>query len=765
MTRLIKKNLFLLLFFLFVLFFFKETIVAGLLPIPSDTIVGLYHPFLDLYAKISPAGVPFKNFLLTDPVRQIIPWKLLVIDNIFSFSLPLWNPYEMAGKPLLANFQSGLFYPLNLLLLIKPFYLSWTIFIMTQQVFGGIFLFAYLRNLKIDDRASLFGSTAFLFSGFSIAWLEWGNILHTALWLPLILLSIDKIFEHSKEILSIKYKIANIHIKNKKLLIWFLILLFASASSFFAGHLQIFFYIFILSSAYILFRWFESGKKVRILSSFAIYYLLFTIATAVQWVPTFQFISLSARSLDQNYLNIEGWFIPWQHLVQFLAPDFFGNPSTLNYWGVWNYAEFVGYIGVLGLFFAFCAFLSRKKEVLFFASATLVSLVLTLPTVISQLPFQLSIPFLSSAQPTRLVLVITFSLSVLSSLGFDYLISSKKINKRIVIGITALFFLLFLTLWAVALGKIDIKITAENLLISKRNLIFPSGIFALGTVLILGVIFVKEVMARYLLIALLLALSFYDVYRFGTKFTPFTSPSYFYPETSVIKFLKNDQNLFRVAVSDSRILAPNIATYYKIQSVEGYDPLYLLSYAELVAGSERESHSIKPPFGFNRIITPHNISSKIIDLLNVKYVLSLTDLDLPKLKKVFQEGQTRVYKNENVLPRAFFVDKIIPSGSSQNTISGMFSQNLENVAFAEGVKETNNLSRGKIHIKDYHENRIEMTSENISDGFLVFTDSFYPTWKAKIDGINTKIYRTNHAFRGVFVPGGAHKIVFYNTLF
>src|SRR3990167_657765 len=83
------------------LVFFWQVFLKSLFPIPSDTIVGLYHPFLDLYAKISPAGVPFKNFLITDPVRQIIPWKMLVIDNLSNFMLPLWNPYELAGEPLL----------------------------------------------------------------------------------------------------------------------------------------------------------------------------------------------------------------------------------------------------------------------------------------------------------------------------------------------------------------------------------------------------------------------------------------------------------------------------------------------------------------------------------------------------------------------------------------------------------------------------------------------------------------------------------------
>ena len=54
---------------------------------------------------------------------------------------------------------------------------------------------------------------------------------------------------------------------------------------------------------------------------FTICFLLFTIITAVQWVPTLQLILLSARDVDQASWKSPGWFIPWQNLIQFIVPD------------------------------------------------------------------------------------------------------------------------------------------------------------------------------------------------------------------------------------------------------------------------------------------------------------------------------------------------------------------------------------------------------------------------------------------------------------
>ena len=152
-----------IIFVFIVLFFFKPFLFENKLPIPSDTIVGLYHPFRDLFSKNYPNGIPFKNSLITDPVRQQYPWRDLAISIANKFEPPIWNPYSFSGTPLLANFQSAVFYPFNLLFFILPFNIGWSVLILLQPLLAGIFLYWYLRNLSIHRLASFLGSLVFAF--------------------------------------------------------------------------------------------------------------------------------------------------------------------------------------------------------------------------------------------------------------------------------------------------------------------------------------------------------------------------------------------------------------------------------------------------------------------------------------------------------------------------------------------------------------------------------------------------------------------------
>jgi len=578
------------------LFIFFSPIIAGKLPFPGDALVGLYHPYRDAYADKYPAGIPYKNFLLTDPVLQQIPWKYFAIKKLKQGRIPWWNPYTHAGMPLLANFQAGVFYPLNFIFWLFDFPLAWTIYIVVQPFLGALFLYIFLRYHKFQPLSAALSGLSWVLGGFMMAWLEWGNLGHTLIWLPISLWAIDKFSE------------------TKKFRFLFLNSLFLSLS-FFAGHLQLTFYVILVNLAYAIY------KKVSLL--FAISYGLLAAIIAPQLLPTLQLIKLSARDIDQvQSLTRSDWFLPWQHLAQFIAPDFFGNPATLNYTGVWNYAEFVGYIGIVPLILAVLAILSKAGRQL--GLAILVGLLLVLPTPLAKLPFILKLPLIAAAQPSRLIALVSFGLAILAGIGLDQYLK-RKIGLKfpiVIIGSS------LLALWLMAFDSGSV--------ISQRNLILPSIIFIIFITIILLPFRAKA----YLLLLVAAA----DLLRFAQKFTPFSPKEYFYPQTQTIQFLQENLGDWRYMTTDRRLFPPNVGIIYGLKTIEGYDPLYLLSYARLITQMEGGTGIAS----FNRIIRPTNLNSPILNQLAVKYILSLSDIDKLQFKLVFQEGQTRVYENLTV---------------------------------------------------------------------------------------------------------------------
>ena len=248
MKTFLQRNLLILVvLFAYTLIIFHPFIISGKLPIPADTIVGLYHPWRDFYSKNFPSGIPFKNFQITDSVRQQYPWRFLATQQVKEKELPKWNPYSFVGTPLLANFQTAMFYPPNILYFIfNDFSGVWGIQVILQTVLGGIFIYLYLRSLKLRNEAAVLGTLTWIGCGFFVAWLQWNTVVHVAIYLPIILLSIDKLLVEN-----------NNQTKNR---FWKGIFVFSLVSSFFAGYLQPFFYIALISFIYLLTRILQTKK-------------------------------------------------------------------------------------------------------------------------------------------------------------------------------------------------------------------------------------------------------------------------------------------------------------------------------------------------------------------------------------------------------------------------------------------------------------------------------------------------------------------------
>jgi hypothetical protein len=716
-----------------VLVFFYKTITSGLLPVPTDTLIGMYHPWRDMYAKEFPNGIPFKNFLITDPIRQQIPWRKQVIDAIKEKRLPLWDATSFSGTPLLANIQSGAFYPLNIMFFLLPFSIAWTLLIISQPLLAGIFLYLFLRHRHLGVLSSLVGSVCFAFSGFSTSWLTWGTIGSTILWLPLAIFSFEKIHESTK--------------KN----IWRLVFVFSVVSSFFAGHIQIFAYCMLVLGIYALWTY----RKMR-MQKVSLMHIVIPIAiiavTAPVWLRLLAYLPDTSRIAGSSWMA-EGFFIPFRHLIQFVAPDFFGNPATLNYWGTWNYGEMVGYIGVVGIFLAIVGI---SKESAVWAGIVCIALLFAVDSPVARLPFLFHVPGISSLQPTRLLSLVDLGLSVLSAYGMASLVCGVK-RKQISIAITLLF-IIFVCAWISVLIPASFGVPMEQIAVVKRNLILPSAVFV---VLLFGIVGTQKF--RHIGTFSLLILLSFELVRFGWKFTPFTDASYFFPKTGIISQLQGFSKPFRVVSVDDRLLPANVLSYYDIESISGYDPIYSLRYEEYIAAMERGEPNIKPPFGFNRIIAPKTITSPLLSLLNVHYILSMDPLVGSNIQLVFEEGTTKLYTYGRDIPRVYLADQIITEVSKEAVIRQLYEPTFipGRTAVLESPIAIQSLPLGtseSAKIVQYEGDRMIIATTTKSPRLLVIGNMMDSHWKVTIDGMETSILRVNYLFFGIVVPDGDHTV-------
>lgn len=124
---------------------------------------------------------------LSDPVWQFVPWLELARAELAAGRLPLWNPHQSGGVPLLGNDQSALASPLIWPALLAGVASGWNLSLLLRLVlaFGSAFL--WLRDLGRSAAAAALGGVAYGLSGPFVAWLEHPETT-TAAAFPLVLL-------------------------------------------------------------------------------------------------------------------------------------------------------------------------------------------------------------------------------------------------------------------------------------------------------------------------------------------------------------------------------------------------------------------------------------------------------------------------------------------------------------------------------------------------------------------------------------------------
>jgi len=768
--RLIKRFWPIIFLFLTLVVFFWPSFSKGWLPFPGDLVVGNYAPWTSYsFLDYAPGGVPHKAQGI-DVVRMFFPWKHFSVEMIKKGELPFWNPYNFSGNPHLANLQTGIFYPLNIIFLLLPFNFAWLIFVILQPFLACLFTYLFLREIRVSRVGSVFAGIAFAYSLYFTVWLEWGNIGHAILWLPLALFLIEKIIKK----LEMK---------------WILLFIFSLASSILAGYIQVTISLFAVVFAYFFFRVLSIGKqKDRASKVVAVLVagLIALLLCSVQLLPTLEIFLNSARKAYSPE-KIPELLLPWFHLITAFVPDFFGNPASRNYWYPGTYIERVSYIGVLPLFFALLAVFYRRKEkiTLFFVGLVVAILGLTLNLPPARLFYGLKIPIISTTVPTRILYILAFSMAVLVGLGVDFYLKNKKVRK--VANLAFLFLSFYVFFWLFTF--IAPNIFANHwwlayLDISQRNLILPTVFAFLGTTL---VVFSSWQKNQKLIFWVIILIAVFDLFFYFKKITPFSPPGFVYPETEIMKFIQENAGINRFWGYGSGYIESNFSTFTRTYSIDGYDPLFIRRYGELISASD--NGKIKDPIpradvvlagGYGQEALRENpFRQRLLNLLGVKYILQkdegLMDKWQPDYQTfpneiyelIWQKGKWQVYENKTALPRVFLAGGYQLEKEKQKIVDLILDPEFpleERIILEEPLPVDSILDSqavGKAELLDHQPNKIEIKTNSSGNKLLFLSDNFYPGWRAKVDNQETEVYRANYAFRAIFVPQGEHKVVFF----
>ncbi|MCL4459321.1 MAG: YfhO family protein [Chloroflexi bacterium] len=385
-----------------------------------------------------------------DIFTYFYPNEAYAAERLHSGQLPLWNPYLFTGVPFLANIQTGIFYPLNLLFLLFFVPRAYVYSVVLHVFLAGCFMYLFARvSLHLQRWAAFLAAVVLMFGGFTSSLVGHLNQLQAATWLPLLFLLTDLTYRERRPLLALAtgavlaLQLLAGHMQESYLTLCALsgLVLFYGGKALWGGyhpshseensgeHPQSAAREGVLPLGEHLRgkesrtdRWRTAlgsviSKEISGLALVGVSLLLGFGLAAVQLWPTYELANLSIRAGGLTYKEAVSFSLPPWLILKSLLPPVFDAPIFSEYWG---------YVGVCGLILAALAVVMRPrdKHVLFFALLALLSLFLALGQFNPLYPYLYKIlPGLALFRvPARWLFLYTFAMAALAGIALHILL-------------------------------------------------------------------------------------------------------------------------------------------------------------------------------------------------------------------------------------------------------------------------------------------------------------------------------------------------------
>lgn len=632
--------------------------------------------------------------------------------------LPLWSDYYNSGHPFLADVQSAIFYPPSLLWTLAVVALRGENFSLLDLeieaifhfILAGAFMYLFARELLQSRVAALVAALTFTFSGYLTSYPpQQLAILETAMWLPLILLLIQRALYRGG-----KYYFAAGAVLGVAAL---------------AGHPQTFLFVIYASAIY--FFWecrHHSHTLPHYLVRFAIMLFIAAGISAAQWIPTLEYQLVSTRAAISWAEAARGF--PTLDPIQMILPGFI------------NAFQSPLYIGVLPLWLAlFALWQNRSRDKNFWAFVALGSLLVSFGFyAFAYAVMYLFAPgFAMFRGQERLALVISFSLAMLAGFGMRDLLGAQFDMGRAKrawallpagIVISALFvFTMYISGTVRQSGRVAFLGDRAGLMVILFLLAAILVAWRLGTLQRLNV---------RTFVVLTIAFLVFDLFSINTA--PYNAdPTPRYPVSPLIQTIQNDRDTFRVV--DEGKLPGHFGIAYRLEEIGGISPLRIAPYDFLKDNLSEE---------------------KLWQLLNVKYVITgrpgFANADV-----IASDGDTRLLQLNNPLPRAWFVFSAREKVDDRAALAAMSDAAFDahQVAYVADSLPFPPVPNAQMFafFQSRTPEHVVLSITTPTDQLLMLSENYYyPGWVARVDGVTTPIVRADIALSAVPVRAGAKQV-------
>jgi hypothetical protein len=575
---------------------------------------------------VNAAGMDLTRILIGggDTYSQGLPTKL------FSTSFSAWNPEVQLGVYAFADY-APFYFPTFLPLLLFHNVFGYNLFTLSHYVMAAFFFYLYARNLRLGDYAAYVGGVLFMCSGFLLAHKGHHALLGAAVWLPLMLLFIDRYLR--------------IHLIREAT--------FAGATlgiSLLAGFPQTTVYMAVLAVAYFSFRCFAGDnnnlRNRRVSLWTAGLTVIFVIAVMIASLELFSVAEL-LPTITREKISLEMFnqdSLPLPYFGTLAIPGLWGAVSGIGgYLEAGSFVSFYPYMGQLALIlaaFGVAALWNTNSSVRFWVFAGSIAGVLCAGVgPIQRVLYVVPVYNLFRA-PARHFYEVDFAICVLAVYGLHALSSATLESRQIAralrwsilgIGIFLLTvvcasqYIRFLALHvadtghsgAVALFGIGLKLftamaprISRHLALWRPTVLFPMVFFVASSFLLWKMSRRNRTVWKVLVPALIVAdiwLPYHTLYA-----NPNTTPLFHPKNDSDVAYLHGlDRTHYRIYPIDppTQYVYPAMNQVHDLPTINDYSPYWDKRYQSI------------GQFGLNGASDSAYMSPNLMDELGVRYLI------------------------------------------------------------------------------------------------------------------------------------------------